>query len=171
MPQITRRFEWDAAHRVLKHESKCKHIHGHRYVAEVTVAAPELDALGRVIDFGEIKRIVGGWIDAEWDHNILLNSDDPLATLYGYLKNKTRPEPDEWEDFADRVFPKAPYIFECINPTAEVIAARLFHIAIDLLPRLIVTRVRVWETPNCYADYTRSDWLDAGRMSRLDAAN
>ena len=58
MIEITRRLEFDAGHRVLGHEGKCKNLHGHRYSAEITVTAPDLDGLGRVIDFGVIKEKV-----------------------------------------------------------------------------------------------------------------
>jgi 6-pyruvoyltetrahydropterin/6-carboxytetrahydropterin synthase len=51
----TRRIEFDAAHRVMEHESKCKHLHGHRYALEATFVAPDLDTLGRVVEFGVIK--------------------------------------------------------------------------------------------------------------------
>ena len=34
MITCTRRIEFDAAHRILNHESKCKMLHGHRYVVE-----------------------------------------------------------------------------------------------------------------------------------------
>jgi 6-pyruvoyltetrahydropterin/6-carboxytetrahydropterin synthase len=74
--KIKRRLEWDAAHRVLRHESKCATLHGHRYIALVTCSAPELDACGRVIDFGVVKEVVGLWIDDNWDHTTLVNRDD-----------------------------------------------------------------------------------------------
>lgn len=73
---ICKRIEWDAAHRVLRHESKCATLHGHRYAAEIACSADALDDLGRVIDFGVIKEVVGKWIDDNWDHNTLLNRDD-----------------------------------------------------------------------------------------------
>lgn len=79
---ITRRFEFDSAHRVLQHESKCRHIHGHRYKLELTLRCPNLDKLGRVLDFSEVKRAFGDWIDRYWDHNVLLNPDDPLTGLW-----------------------------------------------------------------------------------------
>ena len=50
MHTITRRLEFDAGHRVYQHESKCNHVHGHRYVVEVE-ATGTLDGLGRIIDF------------------------------------------------------------------------------------------------------------------------
>ena len=36
MITCTRKIEFDYGHRVFKHGSKCKHIHGHRGVIEVT---------------------------------------------------------------------------------------------------------------------------------------
>lgn len=137
MPQITRRLEMDYGHRVFGHEGKCKHLHGHRGVFEVTVSAPELDALGRVVDFSVIKDVIGGWIDRNWDHNLLLCWDDPL--LVELAKTDTNG--------------RNPYVFPDGNPTAENIAQELFNIAQDLLkPPLKVTHVRFYETPASWAD-------------------
>lgn len=139
MPVVTRRFEFDAAHRVLGHEGKCRHLHGHRYVADVTVSAPELDALGRVVDFSVLKERLGRWIDDHWDHNALFNVDDPLKEVLA--------------PSALTYTGKAPYLFLC-NPTAENIACDLWHQANVLLPdHVVVQRVRIYETPNCWADY------------------
>lgn len=141
MPIITRKFTFDSAHRVLGHEGKCRHLHGHRYEAEVTVQSKELDNLGRVIDFSILKERIGGWIDEHWDHNILLHRNDPLLA----------------RDVFDE---KAPYVMGIgldqgypINPTAENIAKDLFYQAQILLPELTIVNVRIYETANCYADY------------------
>lgn len=136
MPIITRRFEFDAGHRVLGHKGKCRHLHGHRYVAEVTVQTQELDDLGMVVDFSVLKERIGGWIDKHWDHNTMLNSDDPLAS---HLMNTEQ---------------RTPFLFGASNPTAENIAETLYDAAMELLIELPmdVVNVRVWETPNCYAD-------------------
>lgn len=154
MPTITRRIEFDAGHRVLGHEGKCRHIHGHRYCAEVTVTAPDLDDLGRVLDFGIVKAIVGGWVDSNWDHNLLLHKDDPLVGCWSIAVGERR-DPDAYlmrEMFGG----KPPYIMQCGNPTAENIATELMVKAQELLhtvdPVMHVSRVRVYETPNCWAD-------------------
>jgi 6-pyruvoyl tetrahydropterin synthase/QueD family protein len=106
---ITRRLEWDAGHRVLGHEGRCRHLHGHRYVAEVTVAAPELDDLGMVIDFSVLKEKVGGWIDREWDHNMMLHVSDPLAVMWRSGNDRTTVLGDVQKDvFAG----KAPYVMK-----------------------------------------------------------
>lgn len=140
---ITRRLEFDAGHRVLGHESKCGNLHGHRYAVEISVAAQSLDTLGRVIDFSEVKKSVGGWIDETLDHTMLLHPADPLLKLPPELLKELFPE-------------RRPYVMpEMLNPTAENISWLLFGVATNLLkPKGIeVTCVRVFETPNCWSDY------------------
>ena len=139
MTQISciRKIEFDAAHRVIGHENKCRFLHGHRYVLEAEFAAKDLDHLGRVIDFGEVKRILKSWIDENLDHTAILSrKDKPLGE---FIENYTE----------QRVY----YIDS--NPTAENIAAHLFTIIIPQLFQDIeveILRVRLYETPNCYVE-------------------
>lgn len=144
MTTATRRLEFDAAHRVLGHGGKCKYLHGHRYVVEVTVQSEELNSLGMVVDFSCIKEKVGKWIDEELDHNVLLHKDDPLLLGYFYTDDETTPTGIDRE----------PFVMRC-NPTAENIAQMIYDKAYELLEsyRARVIRVRVFETPNCWADY------------------
>lgn len=143
IPTITRKLEFDAGHRVLHHEGKCRHGHGHRYTAEVEVSAQKLDDLGRVVDFGVIKEKVGKWIDDEWDHNMILNPEDPLAA-------------PEHVDLIGRKPFIMPEGYE--NPTAENIAAVLFVVAEGLLKDsgLLVESITIHETPNCSAKVDRA---------------
>lgn len=152
MYQITRKLEFDAGHRVLNHEGKCKHLHGHRYVVELTVRSTCLDDKGRVVDFGTVKSIVGSWIDENLDHNMILNPDDPLVAE-GFLEF----EGGTQRDIVSLVG-RAPYIMpdEYPNPTAENIARLIYETSTGLLrdnKDIKVTSVRVWETPNCNALY------------------
>lgn len=141
MITCTRRIEWDAAHRVLRHESKCATLHGHRYRADITCArtGATLDDLQRVVDFGVIKERVGGWVDRRWDHRTLVNVED--KELLAFVLKQTTCENDSY------------YAFEG-EPTAENIARELLDVANTLLKDtgIWVTRVRVWETPNCWAE-------------------
>jgi len=143
--RITRRLEFDAGHRVLGHEGKCKHLHGHRYVAEISCSAKELDPLSRVIDFGVVKEFVGQWIEDNWDHNILLNALDPLVD---FQSNHA-----VWQGKLPFILPPG------LNPTAEVMARILLEEATALLKGqgIMVTHVRLYETPNCWADYYFTD--------------
>lgn len=147
---VARLFEFDAAHRVLGHSGKCRYLHGHRYKAEVVVSSLEMNVLGMVVDFGDIKTIIGSWIDNNWDHNTILNPNDFLCTApWHHMK----PHPS-WED----VFGRYPYFMphRCPNPTVENMADVLYKAAVDLLHPIVglkVSRIRLWETPNCYADF------------------
>jgi 6-pyruvoyltetrahydropterin/6-carboxytetrahydropterin synthase len=135
MITCTRRIEFDAAHRIINHESKCKMLHGHRYALEASFAAKELDNLGRVIDFGEIREVLGAWIDDNLDHNTILSIKD---------KNLG-------EKIASETGQKIYYINE--NPTAENIAQYIFA---EICPKLFAKKnvkcvaIKLYETPNCY---------------------
>jgi 6-pyruvoyltetrahydropterin/6-carboxytetrahydropterin synthase len=135
----TRRIEFDAAHRVMLHESKCKDLHGHRYALEATFAADSLDPLGRVVDFGVIRERLGTWVDEYWDHATILSEKD--KALGDAIAKET----------GQKIF------YLPGNPTAENMAA---HIVRNVCPTLFkdfairCTRIRLWETPNCYVDAT-----------------
>ncbi|MEM1062028.1 MAG: 6-carboxytetrahydropterin synthase [Planctomycetota bacterium] len=133
---VSRAIDFCAGHRLLGHEGKCTGLHGHNYVAEVTIAAEELDAVGRVVDFAVIKSVVKGWIDTHWDHGILLNRTDEGAIAALRLVAETK-------------------LFLCDgNPTVEWMAAHLCNTALPPLLEpygVTITRVKLSETPNCFA--------------------
>ena len=132
----TRRLEFDSAHRVMKHESKCKMLHGHRYVVEVSFGAKNLDEIGRVIDFGVIREVLGKWLDNNFDHNTILHQDDKILG-------------DNIAKITGQKIYYLPY-----NPTAENIAKYLIE---DICPQLFsnypikCVAIKVYETPNCSA--------------------
>lgn len=134
MITVTRRLEFDAGHRLLAHEGKCRNVHGHRYVAEITCRAPELDLVGRVIDFSAIKACVGGWLDEDWDHAFIAQVNDPIIAWL--IKNGQRCS----------VLSQP--------PTAENLALEILRRAAMLLEPagITVARVKLYETPNCWAE-------------------
>lgn len=133
----TRKLHFDAAHRVMQHESKCKYVHGHRYVVEATFQAPELDVLGRVVDFGVIKERLGAWIEEHWDHaTILYEKDKELGNHIEKITGQT-------------VF------YLPSNPTAENMAIYLLRVVCPTLFKesdVQCASIRLNETPNCYAE-------------------
>lgn len=125
-------------HRVVGHESKCHHLHGHNYRIHFSVAAEELDSLGRVVDFSVIKKTLCHYLEEEWDHKFLLWEEDPMLPTLRDL------DPD-----GVQVVP--------FNPTAENMAHYLLHtVGPELLAphhcRLIACRVE--ETRKCSATAT-----------------
>ena len=146
MIEISRRIEFCAGHRVVGHEGKCKHFHGHNYVATIHVArhyGTSLDQQGRVIDFGVVKDIIKGWVDGEWDHGMILDKTDPCRdALEGRIIGTNG---------ATAILQKVAWL--PYPPTAENMAIYLFRIANSLLygRGITVTRVEIQETPNCRA--------------------
>ena len=154
----TRQLEFDYGHRVLGHTNskgepgKCSSLHGHRGKVQITCECESLNQIGVVIDFGLVKEIVGGWIDKNWDHTMILNSEDPVLDLYvGVITGS-----GEAAGGTPAFGPNTPYILEKMNPTAENLAQELFKVATRLLlPHGIrVSEVVFWETPNCYSTYS-----------------
>ena len=148
---ISRRFEFDMAHRVNGHECKCANLHGHRYVAIFHFAEKEdkLDKLGRMIDFARIKDILGDWIDREMDHNICLHVDDPMLPFIEDANNR----------IANLDRPLKPIFVLQHNPTAENLAKYMLLTANILLQHhevglIYCSKVTLYETPNCYAEWS-----------------
>lgn len=81
MYTVTKAISFCYGHRILHHQGKCRHLHGHNAKALVTVQAETLDALGMVVDFSVLGKRLGAWIDAELDHTLLLADNDPLLPL------------------------------------------------------------------------------------------
>lgn len=159
MITCTRRLSFDAGHRVWGHQGKCRHLHGHRYDVDVVCYATNLNELGMVIDFGVVKEKVGKWIDDNLDHNMLLYADDPLLVANNVLGTIDPPFPNLFVG-------KAPFIMTS-NPTAENIAALIYTHAVRLLfgSKITIQNVRVYETPNCWADYPGPPVAEIPRIS------
>lgn len=134
--QAVRIIKFDAGHRVVNHESKCRTLHGHEYKAEI-YAEGDLDSLGRVIDFGVIKEKIGTWIDENWDHTMIM-----------YCKDEDLEKVKSCSGYKE-VFVTS------FNPTAENLAAFLLNsvcpVALDGTG-VKVTKIKLWETSNCYVE-------------------
>ena len=147
--QITRRLEFDAGHRIPDHNSQCRHMHGHRYAIEITLSGDIIQSEGQsmngmIMDFSEIKALAKQHLVDVWDHAFLaFRGDSAVATFLASL-------PDHKTVLLDRV------------PTVENLAALAFS---QLDPvylghygnHLHLERVRLYETPNCWADALRQE--------------
>lgn len=147
---ITRRLEFDAGHRIPDHQSQCRHLHGHRYAIEITLSGDIIQASGQadngmVLDFSEVKSLAKRHLVDAWDHAFFAYRGDRaivdfLATLPGH---KT-------------------VLLDSI-PTAENLAAIAYATLAEVYRdsygnRLRLERVRLFETPNCWADAQRGDF-------------
>jgi 6-pyruvoyltetrahydropterin/6-carboxytetrahydropterin synthase len=131
MFRVTKEIHFCYGHRLLNYAGKCRNLHGHNGKAVITLEAASLDALGMVVDFSEIKRVVGKWIDETLDHRMLLNEADPILP--------------------ELMRQGEPFVTLNANPTAENIARLIFErIAAQGLP---VVEVTLWETEASFATY------------------
>lgn len=130
-----RKLYFDTAHRVFDHGSKCRFLHGHRYTLEAVFSAKKLDNLGMVIDFADIDKILGSWLQENWDHNVVLwEKDNKLGNAIA-------------ESTEQKIY-YLPY-----NPTAENMAKYLLEeICSELFADsdIFCSKIILHETPNCF---------------------
>lgn len=144
---ITRRLEFDAGHRISTHNSQCRHLHGHRYVIEISLSGNIISdegvpEQGMVLDFSAIKRIAKEIIVDKWDHAFLVYAGDKPVV-----------------DFLQSIEGHKTVIFDS-QPTAENLAVKAFQLLDRAFEaaygsRLRLEQVRLYETPNCWADAKR----------------
>lgn len=70
--ELSRLFEFDAAHHLPLYQGKCHKLHGHRYRLEITVRTVK-DTLnnGMTIDMLLIKKIINKKVIAKLDHKLI----------------------------------------------------------------------------------------------------
>ncbi|HRK61816.1 MAG TPA: 6-carboxytetrahydropterin synthase [Candidatus Omnitrophota bacterium] len=132
MYTVIREIHFSYGHRLVGHQGKCRHVHGHNGRVQIEVASDKLDALGMVIDFSEISRTIGKWIDENFDHVLILWEKDPLVPVLTERGEKI--------------------LIVAENPTAEYLARRIFEEARKM--KLPVARVVVWETNDSCASFS-----------------
>lgn len=89
--------DFSAAHNLREYKGQCEKLHGHNWKVQVFLISEKLDTLGMVIDFREVKKIIGDII-SRFDHVYLnelpeFKSINPTTenlskTLYHELKNR-----------------------------------------------------------------------------------
>ena len=131
MYQVAKMIYFNYGHRLLGGHDKCSHLHGHSARVEIEMARPKLNPKGMVVDFFDIKRTIGEWIERHLDHKMILWTKDPLAKL---LKKAGEP-----------------VVLVDENPTAEMLARRIFQEAHRM--KLPVSKVTLWENQDSCAVY------------------
>jgi 6-pyruvoyltetrahydropterin/6-carboxytetrahydropterin synthase len=159
---ICREIGIDAGHRVTFHGSKCRSLHGHRYTVSATCAGPLAKAgeqQGMVLDFGFLKEEMLAEIDAPCDHGLILWIDDPLAAAF--MEHDVAACREVVLRDGSLLVPGALtgklYLVPFV-PTAEELARHWYG---RLAPRVLarstglasLKSIKVWETPNCVAEY------------------
>ena len=122
----SRYHDISCGHRVVGHENKCRHLHGHNYRIIFNCASlgnKKLDSVGRVIDFGVIKERLCQWLEDNWDHKFLMWEKDPLVPNLQAIHEMMDPTTKSYlNDFADS------FVYVPFNPTAENMAIYLVEV-------------------------------------------
>ncbi|MEQ1946236.1 MAG: 6-carboxytetrahydropterin synthase QueD [Bryobacteraceae bacterium] len=74
-----------SAHALRNYKGKCENVHGHNWKVHVVIEGEELDEAGLLIDFLDVKRIMGDVID-RLDHQHL-NDIPPFDVLNPSAEN------------------------------------------------------------------------------------
>ena len=137
----TRAVRWCMGHRLMNYDGRCSSLHGHNWEAQFTfrrtISDAPLDAQGMVIDFKTVGALLKQWIDQNWDHAMLLQSDDAEAIKAVNMLGS---------------------LHSLINhpPTTENIARHLLilgnHIVHEQFADVEIVRVRVIENENNSAE-------------------
>ncbi|MCK4810552.1 MAG: 6-carboxytetrahydropterin synthase QueD [Candidatus Omnitrophica bacterium] len=122
--------EFSAAHFLRNYKGKCESLHGHNWKVETIISSDALDSLGMVMDFSDLKKIVGEVLE-EFDHKCL-NELDYFSAKGGSASGG-----------------------KGYNPSSENIAKSLYF---KLKGRILqqgvrLEEVRVWETEKACAVY------------------
>ncbi|WP_420997982.1 6-carboxytetrahydropterin synthase QueD [Cupriavidus sp. 30B13] len=150
---ITRRLEFDSGHRIPNHGGQCRNIHGHRYRLDLTLSGEVLRSAGAsdegmILDFGDIKALANEHLVDKWDHAFLIHRGDTalLKFLQSMEGHKT-------------------VVLDAI-PTVENLAQAAFDILAPVFKdcfghQLQLTRLVLFETPNCWAEVSAAFSLPA----------
>jgi 6-pyruvoyltetrahydropterin/6-carboxytetrahydropterin synthase len=127
---IYKEVQIDASHRLLHYNGKCANLHGHRWKIEVWVEGEPDPVTKILIDYNTIKEVIG-----KYDHQIILNKDDPMVSCIGKFQQVITSDGD---------------------PTSELLAVLIRDDINDICRdqgiRANVTKIRVWESPTSYAE-------------------
>jgi len=125
---IFKDFQISAAHAIRGHTRGCQNLHGHNYRVRVFATARELDDIGMVIDFADLKAMVSEVV-GPLDHRVI-NEIAPFDE-----RNTTAELISQW--------------------VYREVSRRLAGLGVldGVASRVRVTRVEVWETPTSCAIY------------------
>ncbi len=134
-PISTGHRQWRAAE--LRDSSRCAWAHGYGRHVELTFAASELDDRGWVVDFGGL-RFVKAFLEDNWDHRLLLSSEDPLLNEFLELEKKGGVNVnimDASKGWGPGIEQSCKFVFDNINPM----------ILEQTGNRCWISKVQIWE--------------------------
>jgi 6-pyruvoyltetrahydropterin/6-carboxytetrahydropterin synthase len=127
MFEVSVEAQFAAAHQLRNYRGKCENLHGHNYKVRITVAGEELNSIGLLADFTELKAALRE-ITESLDHKFL-NELEPFTEINPSAENVA------W------------YICDRMQKSLE---------AGDAANPIQIAEVKVWETETSTATYRPS---------------
>lgn len=148
MLTISRKISFDSGHRIPDHNSKCRNLHGHHYVMNITLHGDLITTKGNpyegmIIDFYDIKLIAQKYLINKWDHAFFVYKEDNI------IKNFLETLPDHKTIILDNI------------PTVENLANTAFEILSNAYKNYLniglkLKSLKLYETPNCWAEVIKN---------------
>lgn len=88
MFEISVDYTFAAGHALRGYKGKCENVHGHNYRVRVTVAGEEVNPIGLLMDFVDLRASIKKQVEA-WDHRFL-NDLPPFDKLNPSAENMAR---------------------------------------------------------------------------------
>lgn len=144
---IRKQFKFEMAHQLKDSYSAACHenLHGHSYVLELYFNSETVDKNGMVVDFGEVKDVIGDYVNS-WDHSLTM----PVFFDKAYL--------DMLKQYTKKMR------ITSYNPTAENMAKEMYREITKTLEKYqtdaygvvswTLSKVRLHETTTGWAEYT-----------------
>ncbi len=123
MFEVTVEKSFAAGHYLRNYKGKCEKPHGHNYKVQLTLQGRDLDKAGLLLDFKDLKNVVGTVIE-RLDHQ-MINDLEPFQTLNPSAENLAR------------------YFYQQAGT----------HLGLLTDGRVQVKEVTVWETDDAAATY------------------
>ena len=143
----TKRFgPISTGHRQWRDDGHCAYVHGYGRYVKITFTCNSLDDKMWVQDFGGLKDI-RKWIESEWDHRLLIASDDPLLPEFQKLHELggcNLNVMDVTKGYGPGIEASCKYVFDHVNS----------NIVINSKGRVWVDQVEIFEHENNSAIYT-----------------
>lgn len=135
-PISTTHRNWKAACNLNRDSTWCSYIHGYSRYVEFTFEG-ELDEKQWVFDYGYFKE-ERKWIESQWDHKVLIASDDPELPLLRSLHDKRLIDinvMDVSKGWGPGIEGSCKFLFDNIQPSVWD----------KTQDRVNITKIQIWE--------------------------
>lgn len=85
MFEVSVDYTFAAGHALRGYKGKCENVHGHNYKVRVVVAGEELNNIGLLMDFVDLRAAIKAMVEM-WDHRFL-NDLEPFDKLNPSAEN------------------------------------------------------------------------------------